>query len=89
MSQPTQSSSRGQSDLQGKARVSKQDPIMDTRQRLREIKNTRKGLWLLTPTQLFSQGQWWSNLSTQRLQIAQWRERGVRRTRQSGHISQG
>ena len=34
----------------------------------------KKALWLLMPTQLFIQGQWWSNLSQQRLQMAQWRD---------------
>ena len=51
--------------------------------------NTRNELWLFTPTQLFIQGQWWSNLSTQRLQIAQCLLRGVRKTSHSGHISHG
>ena len=51
--------------------------------------NTRKVLWLCTPTQLLIQGQWWSNLSTHLLQIAQCLLRGVRKISQSGHISQG
>ena len=63
--------------------------MMARRQSVSDIRNIRKALLLRIPTQLLSQGQWWSNLSTHRLQIAQWRERGVRSTRQSGHISQG
>lgn len=50
---------------------------------------TKKELWLLTPTQLFIHGQWWSNRSTHRLQIAQCLLRGVLRTSHSGHISHG
>ena len=50
---------------------------------------TRKELWLFTPTQLFIQGQWWSNLSTHLLQMAQCLLLGVLRTSHSGHISQG
>lgn len=61
MSQPTQSSDKGQSsglsELHGKARVSKHDTIMDIRQRLSEMRNTMKELWLFMPTQLLSHGQ--------------------------------
>lgn len=52
-------------------------------------RNIRKELWLLTPTQLLIQGQWWSKRSTQTLQMAQWRDRGVRMTLQSGQRSVG
>lgn len=36
------------------------------------MRNSRKGLWLRRPTQVASQGQWWSILSTQRRQVEQW-----------------
>ena len=46
-------------------------------------------LWLPIPTQLFIHGQWWSNLSTHMLHIAQCLLLDVRITLQSGHISHG
>lgn len=54
-----------------------------------EIINQAKTPWLAVPTQLFIQGQWWSNLSTHRLQIEQWRDRSVLTTSQSGHNRTG
>eukprot|EP00354_Favella_ehrenbergii_P004456 CAMPEP_0170452794 /NCGR_PEP_ID=MMETSP0123-20130129/1573_1 /TAXON_ID=182087 /ORGANISM="Favella ehrenbergii, Strain Fehren 1" /LENGTH=158 /DNA_ID=CAMNT_0010714917 /DNA_START=887 /DNA_END=1363 /DNA_ORIENTATION=- len=92
--QPIQSSSSGHSVSecsfeQGKVSVSTQLARMESKQVERDTKKTKNALLLRTPTQLFSQGQWWSNRSTHLLQMAQWRERGVRSTRQSGHISIG
>ena len=52
-----------------------------------ETRKSRNELWFPMPTQLFMYGQWWSNLSTQWLHMAQCRDRGVRKTSQSGHIS--
>jgi len=48
--------------------------------------NPKKTPWFFPPIQLFTQGQWWSNLRTQRSQHWQWRERYGRRQRQSAHI---
>jgi len=48
-------------------------------------KNSMNEVWLFTPTQLLIQGQWWSNLSTQWLQVLQCLERGVLIVKQSGH----
>lgn len=49
----------------------------------------RNALWFLTPTQLLIQGQWWSNLSTHQLQIAQCLDLGDLITLQSGQMSVG
>lgn len=49
----------------------------------------RKALWLPIPTQLLIQGQWWSNLSTHWLHIAQWRDLADLITLHSGHKSAG
>lgn len=49
---------------------------------MRKIKNAR---WFFKPTQLLIQGQWWSNRSTHLLQVAQWRERGVRMVKHYAH----
>ena len=51
--------------------------------------NKIKNFWLNWPMQLFIQGQWWSNLSTHWLQIAQWRLLAVLITLHSGHKSAG
>lgn len=50
-----------------------------------KVKNIRNQLWLETPTQLLTQGQWWSNLSTHLLQIEQCLDLAVLITLQSGH----
>ena len=35
-------------------------------------RKSKKCFWFLNPTQLFTQGQWWSILATQPLQVEQW-----------------
>ena len=42
------------------------------------IRNCMKYFWFRSPTQLLIQGQWWSILLTQCLQILQWWARGGR-----------
>lgn len=54
-----------------------------------ENKNITKALWFLIPTQLFIQGQWWSNLSTHLLHIAQCLLLADLITSHSGHRSIG
>ena len=46
---------------------------------------TMKYRWLFAPTQLLIHGQWWSNLSTQRLHTEQCLLRDVRIVKQSAH----
>ena len=92
ISQPTHSSYSGQVSTlpsHSSARVTKHDTIMETKQNDNEMRNIKNTPWFRIPTQLLSHGQWWSKRSTHRLQMAQWRDLGVRKTRQSGHISQG
>lgn len=49
------------------------------------IRNAMKMPWFFYPMQLLIQGQWWSYLSTQVLQVEQWRERGVLTVSHLGH----
>ncbi len=59
ISHPTHSSMSGQSlpSGQGAIIVSKQLATMAMKQSESDMRKTKKLLWLLTPTQLFSQGQ--------------------------------
>lgn len=93
-SQPKQSSFRGQAlmfsfGLHSSVNIATLDAIIRKSTVRSVTMNTRNELWLLTPTQLLIQGQWWSNRSTHLLHIAQCLLRGVRRTSHSGHISHG
>lgn len=61
ISHPTHSSYRGHtsvSPLHSSARVTMLEIMMVTKHKDREMRKTRKLAWLLTPTQLFNQGQW-------------------------------
>jgi len=93
-SQPIHSSLRGHklpfsAGKHSSASMAMLEAIIKTRIIRSVDMKTKKELWLLTPTQLLIHGQWWSNLSTQRLQIAQCLLLGVLSTSHSGHISQG
>lgn len=95
---PVQNSIKGQltfawegssSGLQSLDSMTMLEIIIKTSIKISEKINTRYGLWLWMPTQLLIQGQWWSNLSTHLLQVAQCLDLGVLMTSQSGHISAG
>ena len=49
-----------------------------------KVRNVINNRWFPIPMQVFTQGQWWSNLSTHKSQTAQCLERGVLTIWQSG-----
>jgi hypothetical protein len=93
---PQQSSSKGHASTSSTCLFSHFYPnaiqheiIMKMSVNTMEVMNVMNQLWLLAPTQLLIQGQWWSKRSTHLLHIAQCFDLAERNTSQSGHISQG
>lgn len=95
---PVQNSIKGQfylaykgssSGLQSFDNMTMLEITIKMRINISEKMNTRYGLWLWMPTQLLIHGQWWSNLSTHLLHVAQCLDLGALITSQSGHISAG
>ena len=62
-----------------------ENTMLYSKNNIRITRNTQNRLWLLTPTQLLIQGQWWSQFSTHLLQNLQCRMRLVRAISQIGH----